>query len=36
MERKICTRCKREKNFEDFYKKYTESKNCNIVRSLKR
>ena len=35
MERKICTRCIVEKNFEDFYKKYTEGKYCNKNSSLK-
>ena len=36
MERKICTRCNVEKNFEGFYKQHTECKTCNSNRSLKR
>ena len=28
--------CIIEKHIEDFYKNYTESKNCNSLRSLKR
>ena len=36
MDRKICTQCKIEKNVEDFFNKYTESKICNSNRSLKR
>ena len=36
MEWKICTHSRIEKNIEDFYNKYTESKTCNRNRSLKR
>ena len=36
MDSKICTRCNIEKISEEFYKKYTESKNCNSKRSSKR
>ena len=36
MERKNCTRCNIEKHIEDFYDKFTERKNCNSIRSLKR
>ena len=36
MERKTFTHSDIEIIFEDFYKKYTECKNCNRVRSLKR
>ena len=33
---KSCTHCNIENNIEDFYKKYTERKNRNRERSLKR
>ena len=36
MGRKICTHCNIEKNFEDFYNKYTECTIFNSNRSLKR
>ena len=36
MERKICTQCKIEKHIENFDKKYTECKDCDSKRSLKR
>ena len=36
MDSKICTRCNIEKSIEDFYNKYTKSKDCNSNRSLKR
>ena len=36
MENKICTVCKTEKHINDFYKKYSECKACNIKRGVKR
>ena len=36
MESKICTQCKIEKHINNFYKKYSECKNCNIKRGVKR
>ena len=36
MASKISTKCTIEKHIKDFCKKYTECKNCNRVRSLKR
>ena len=36
MENKTCTVCKIEKHINNFYKKYTECKDCNIKRSVKR
>ena len=36
MERKYCTHCNVEKKIEDFYNKYTDCKNCQRIRSLKR
>ena len=34
MEKKICTQCNIEENFEDSYSKFTECKFCNKNRSL--
>ena len=36
MENKICTVCKIEKHINNFYKKYSECKACNIKRGVKR
>ena len=36
MENKICTVCKIEKHINNFYKKYSECKDCNIKRGVKR
>ena len=36
MDNKICTVCKIEKHINDFYKKYSECKACNIKRGVKR
>ena len=36
MENKICTVCKIEKHINNFYKKYSECKACNIKRSTRR
>ena len=36
MENKICTVCKIEKYINNFYKKYSECKACNIKRGVKR
>ena len=36
MESKICTQCNIEKHMNNFYKKYSECKNCNIKRGVKR
>ena len=36
MENKICTMCKIEKHINNFYKKYSECKDCNIKRGVKR
>ena len=36
MERKTCTICNFEKDITNFYKRYTECKNCNRTRGLKR
>ena len=36
MDNKICTMCKIEKHINNFYKKYSECKTCNIKRSVKR
>ena len=36
MERKICTRCNREKSDEDLYNKYTKCEICKSNRSLER
>ena len=36
MESKICTQCNIEKHINIFYKKYSECKNCNIKRGVKR
>ena len=36
MENKICTVCKIEKQINNFYKKKSECKDCNIRRSVKR
>ena len=33
---KLCIRCNKKKNNEDFYNKYTECKICNSNRTLKR
>ena len=36
MESKICTQCNIEKHINNFYKKYSECKYCNIKRGVKR
>ena len=36
MENKICTVCKIEKHMNKFFKRYSECKNCNIKRGVKR
>ena len=36
MERKTCTMCNMEKYINNFYKTYSESKDCNRKRGLKR
>ena len=36
MENKTCTVCKIEKHINNFYKKYSECKTCNIKRGVKR
>ena len=36
MDNKTCTVCKIEKQINNFYKKYSESKACNIKRGVKR
>ena len=36
MESKICTQCNIEKDINNFYKKYSECKDCNIKRGVKR
>ena len=36
MESKICTQCNIEKHINNFYKKFSECKNCNIKRGVKR
>ena len=36
MESKNCTQCKIEKRIKDFYNKYTECKECNCNRGVKR
>ena len=36
MESKICTQCNIEKHINYFYKKYSECKDCNIKRGVKR
>ena len=36
MESKICTQCNFEKHINNSYKNYSECKNCNIKRSVKR
>ena len=36
MDNKICTVCNIEKHINDFYKKYSEGKACNIKRGVKR
>ena len=35
MESKICTQCNIEKHINNFYKKYSEWKDCNIKRGVK-
>ena len=35
MESKICTQCNIENYIDNFYKKYSECKNCNIKRGVK-
>ena len=35
MESKTCTQCKIEKHINNFYKKYSECKDCNIKRGVK-
>ena len=36
MESKICTQCNIEKHINTCYKKYSECKDCNIKRAVKR
>ena len=36
MENKICTVCKIEKHINNFYRKYSEGKDCKIKRGVKR
>ena len=36
MESKICTQCNIEKQINNFYKKHSECKDCNIKRGVKR
>ena len=36
METKFCTMCNIEKHINDFYKKYSECRDCNRTRGLKR
>ena len=36
MESKICAPCNIEKHINNFYKKYSECKDCNIKRGVKR
>ena len=36
MENKICTVCEFEKHINNFYRKYSECKDCNIKRGVKR
>ena len=36
MENKICTVCKMEKHINNFYRKYSECRDCNIKRGVKR
>ena len=36
METKICTMCNVEKDINNFYKKYSECRDCNRTRGLKR
>ena len=36
MDNKICTQCNIEKDINNFYKKYSECKDCNIKRGVKR
>ena len=36
MANKICTVCKIEEQINNFYKRYSECKDCNIKRSVKR
>ena len=36
MENKTCTMCNIEKHIDNFYKKYSECKTCNIKRGVKR
>ena len=36
MDNKICTQCNFEKDINNFYKKYSECKDCNIKRGVKR
>ena len=36
MESKFCTKCNIGEHINNFYEKYTECKDCNIKRSLKR
>ena len=35
MENKICTQCNIEKHINDFYKRYSECKDCNIKLGVK-
>ena len=36
MESEICTQCNIEKHFNNFHKKYSKCKDCNIKRGVKR
>ena len=36
MENKICTVCKIEKHINNFYRKYSQGKDCNVKRGVKR
>ena len=36
MDTKMCIMCKIEKHINNFYKKYSECRDCNLARGLKR
>ena len=36
MDTKMCTMCNKEKDINNFYKKYSEGRDCNRTRRLKR